>query len=80
MLAGAHYVLSLGTYEARVENQEVMRLSGHWTPTFASSVSLLAAVVTFLVLAWLTATWIAGRRERAIHRAAAAIRHRRVLM
>jgi hypothetical protein len=79
-LVCVRFGLSLGTYEARVVNREVARLSGYWTPAFASSLSVLASVGTVVALAWLVATWIAGRRERAILRAASAIRHRRVLM
>ncbi len=72
--------LIAGTYQAAIVDQRVTRVSGLWSPTFASNVSLAVLGGGGVTLVWMTVTWVRGRRERARLRASQSIQHRDVLM
>jgi hypothetical protein len=56
--------LEAGVYQARVEGGRVAIISGLWPSSFADFLSIALGVVAVATLAWLTYTWIAGRRDR----------------
>lgn len=58
------WVFGAGTYRARIEGQEVLLVSGFWPAEFASAVTVVTGAISLVTLAWLTATWLAGRKNR----------------
>jgi len=72
--------LVVGTYQGTIADGRVTQVTGLWTPAFASAVTGMAAVVGVVILAVVTAMWVAGRKERARRRAYETQAHRKVLM
>ena len=79
-LAAMRWSLVAGTYEASIQNQQVVTSSGAWSSGFASLMTGVGVTVVALVIVWATATWIAGRGDRQADRVAAAAGHRKILM
>ena len=79
-LAPLRWLMQAGIYTAALEDGVVRRLSGSWSAGFASGFWLLCATTGVMAMAYMTATWIHGRKARASMRAAEAAVHRRVLM
>jgi len=78
--AAFRWSMVAGTYRAWIENQEVTTAGGVWSPAFASTMTLIGAGVLALALLGMTASWIAGKRDRQARKAAAKAGHRKVLM
>lgn len=57
-------VLVWGTYQAQIEGHRETIVSGLWPEPFASAMTVVTGAICVVTLAWLTATWIAGRKAR----------------
>lgn len=79
-LAAFRWAMVAGTYSAAIEDQRVTRLAGHWTPAFATNMTLVAAGVVVLVLVWVTLTWVKGKHDREAMRVANRAAHRKLLL
>ena len=75
----ARWVLDRGVFRAVVNGGEVERLSGLWAPEFAIMTVVVTAVLLGM-LAWLTGSWVAGRKARAALRRQRVSGHRKILM
>jgi hypothetical protein len=72
--------LQRGVVREALGENGIERLGGLWSQEFATLVTLLVAGLLAGTLVWTTASWIAGRRERAVMRRHHAPAQRRILM
>lgn len=80
LLALARWTLEAGVYQATVESQRIAIVAGLWPTSFADLASAVLGAVAVATLAWLTYTWIAGRKHRRRVAMMTGVPHRRPLM
>jgi hypothetical protein len=74
------WVLARGVVRGVLQDGRVERLGGVWSAGFATFATYVGGGALAAALVWLTASWIAGRRDRAVLRHHPAPAHRRILM
>jgi hypothetical protein len=74
------WLLVLGVYQVALQGQRVIRLSGVWSPTFASGLLVALVAVGGVSLLGLTYTWLSASKERAALDLGLIENHRRPLV
>lgn len=64
VVALARRLFVAGVYEAQIEGQRVVIVSGLWPAPFATALTALAGLIGFATVAGLTYSWFAGARDR----------------
>lgn len=72
--------LEAGVYEATIEGHRVTIVSGLWSSSFASGLTVVAGVAAVLTGLWYTYSWFSGTRERRRMATMVGAPHRRPLM